>query len=139
MKAIDNNQKATGIQNKKRKVKCTKDTTIIIEIRKDILKVTEKEIIMMRAKKIQDEMILEAITDAIVKKITNFHIIMIATAEEMMIEGIAITMIEEIITTNNQEIAITIGETTETDAMIETTTVLITINPKNLPQTMNHQ
>jgi hypothetical protein len=126
-------------------VRCIKDITIIIEIRKDIPKVTEKEIIMrkeMRVKEIQDATILEAITDAIVKKITNFHAITIATAieaEEMMIEGIATTMIEEIITTINQETAMAIGETTETDAMIETTTVPITTNPDNLQQTMNHQ
>jgi hypothetical protein len=127
-------------------VRCIKGITIIIEIRKDIPKVTEKEIIMrkeMRVKEIQDATILEAITDAIVKKITSFHAITIAaaieTAEEMTIEGIATTMIEEIITTINQETAMAIGETRETDAMIETTTVPITPNLDNLQQTMNHQ
>ncbi len=97
----------------------------------------------MRVKEIQDATILEAITDAIVKKITSFHAITIAaaieTAEEMTIEGIATTMIEEIITTINQETAMAIGETRETDAMIETTTVPITPNLDNLQQTMNHQ
>ncbi len=73
----------------------------------------------MRAKEIQGAMILEVITDVLVKEITHFHIILIAIvpepAEETMRECIAVTMLEEVITTSSREIAMAVGETTETD------------------------
>ena len=136
MKIIDNNQRGekvqaksidrvTSIQKKRRKVRYTKDNTIIEK--KDTQKVTEREITTkkeMRVKETQSIMILAVNMDVI------------ETTEDTMI-GRCATTIEDRITISNQ--GMIIGETRETDVMKETVTVLTTIDPKKVGQTTNHR